>query len=277
MTIFVGSFLLLLNILIFVGIYYQREKRANDAKKKEELTESDIHCSPNSINCRATDGRRKKSLQTIPAFDANTNFAEYNCYDDKVSCKEKHMLADICSVEIPMHELKCPANVSSGSGSASNMESLRRGAHVSDQQQTTIMTSGNNSLLYPPTYSSPHPTGSLSEAGSSNSSELVTYHQFHQQQQQHEMHQTVEHCNQSTQSDIFDVHDVGTTVTEHDVDAQRADGAVSLPPPPLPAQTRTTSTGTQSPYQGGILRQQGAPTTPSVSKKRVQIQEISVW
>lgn len=40
-TIVVGCFLLLLNVLIFVGIYYQREKRVKEARRKDELFELD--------------------------------------------------------------------------------------------------------------------------------------------------------------------------------------------------------------------------------------------
>lgn len=284
-TIVVGCFLLLLNVLIFAGIYYQREKRANDAKRKEELTEVD--CAVDSLDCRTMESRRKKSIQNIAGF-APGHFGEYSCYDDKIPCKEKHLLADICSVEIPLQELKCSATNDGGGGS--NTNSLRRGMHVSQEFKPTIQNStvANTLLLYPPTYSSPHPTGSISEAGSSNSSELVTYHQFQQQQQQqqHQLHQTTphqppptEHCNQSTQSDIPDVHDVGTTVMEHEVDEHKSKtiehGAGSSAEATSNGAATTTTRSTQS-YQGGILRQQGGPTTPSASKKRVQIQEISV-
>lgn len=275
-TIVVGCFLLLLNILIFAGIYYQREKRANDAKRKEELTEVD--CSVDSLDCRAMESRRKKSIQNMAGF-APGHFGEYSCYDDKIPCKEKHLLADICSVEIPLQELKCSTN-----GGDSNSNSLRRGMHVNQECKPTIQnTSANTLLLFPPTYSSPHPTGSISEAGSSNSSELVTYHQF----QQHQLHQPspkqqqhppppppAEHCNQSTQSDIPDVHDVGTTVMEHEVDEHKPRTVEHANDASNGAST-TQTRSTQS-YQGGILRQQGGPTTPSASKKRVQIQEISV-
>lgn len=83
---------------------------------------------------------------------------------------------------------------------------------------------------------------------------------------------TTEQCNQSTQSDIPDVQDVGTGVMQADVDdnndnsGECSPGIPEPPPPPRSA----------APYQGGILRQQGGPSTPAASKKRVQIQEISV-
>lgn len=276
-TISVGCFLLLLNIMIFAGIYYQREKRANDAKKKEELTEAEGHCSPDT-NDKCSKARRKASLQSVSGFNGSGSFGEYSCYDEKIACKEKRALADICSVELPMQEFK---NVNhgagggvSGGGGGSNTNSLRRSTPLGDANKSsasninTINHPSHSSLmLYPPTYSSPLPS-SLSEAGSSSGSTgLVMYHQFHNQASN-----TTEQCNQATQSDIPDVHDVGTTVMEHEVDENNkdGDGSPGVPEPPPPPRSQPP------PFQGGILRQQGGPTTPAASKKRVQIQEISV-
>lgn len=188
----------------------------------------------------------------MSGFNGSGSFGEYSCYDEKIVCKEKRALADICSVELPMQEFK---NAAIGPGS--NTNSLRRSTMTADKSVNAMSSS---LMLYPPTYSSPHPS-SLSEAGSSSqgSNGLVMYHQFHNQAV------TTEQCNQATQSDIPDVHDVGTTVMEHEVDESKADGLPEPPPPP------------RSAFQtGGILRQQGGPTTPAASKKRVQIQEISV-
>lgn len=257
-TIAVGCFLLLLNIMIFAGIYYQREKRATDAKKKEELTEAEGHCSPDTSD-KCSKARRKASLQSMSGFNGSGSFGEYSCYDEKMVCKEKRALADICSVELPMQEFK---NAAIGPGS--NTNSLRRNPQFADKSTSIMNASHSNLMLYPPTYSSPHPS-SLSEAGSSSGSNgLVMYHQFHNQAT------TTEQCNQATQSDLPDVHDVGTTVSELDVDENIAkDVSPGVPEPPPPPRS-------VPPYQGGILRQQGGPTTPAASKKRVQIQEISV-
>lgn len=248
----VGCFLLLLNILIFAGIYYQREKRATDAKKKEELTEAEIRCSP-SINhdkCGKIGNSRKSSLQSVSGFNP-VNFGEYSCYDEKIQCKEKHNLADICSVELPLQEFKC------ANGNESNTSSLRRSTK-SDSYKHNL----NNLMHYPPTYTSPHP----SEPGSSTSNGLVMYSQFNRATPS-----TTEQCNQSTQSDIPDVQDVGTGVMQTDVDDNNSgECSPGIPEPPPPPRSA-------APCQGGILRQQGGPSTPG-SKKRVQIQiqEISV-
>lgn len=122
-TIAVGCFLLLLNIVIFAGIYYQREKRANDAKTKEQLTETEGHCSPD-MSDKCSKARRKASLQSVSGFNGSANFGEYSCYDEKVVCKEKRALADICSVELPLHEFQTTTANMGGSGS--NTNSLRR-------------------------------------------------------------------------------------------------------------------------------------------------------
>lgn len=253
-TIVVGCFLLLLNILIFAGIYYQREKRANDAKKKEELTETETNCSPSSHDSKCGGkNSRKSSLQSVSTFNAGSNFGEYSCYDEKLQCKKKHALADICSVELPMQEFKCGT-----AASESNTNSLRR-----SMNNDTFKQNITNLIVYPPTYSSPN--NQSSEAGSSTSTDLISYHQCHKPAV------PAEQCNQSTQSDMPDVQDVGTVVMENDVDDIAEDGEVSpgIPNPPPPPRS-------QAPFQPGILRQQGGPTTPAASKKRVQIQEISV-
>lgn len=256
-TIAVGCFLLLLNILIFAGIYYQREKRATDAKKKEELTEAEQRCSPSSLgHDKCGKNSRKSSLQSTSGFNLGGSFGEYSCYDEKIQCKEKHALADICSVELPLQEFKCGGNGSGGS--ESNTNSLRRSQLTNGDGYKHSLT---NLMLYPPTYSTQ--PGSSSAPSTVNG--LVTYHQFHKSQQ-------AEQCNQSTQSEP-PRQDVGTSAMDKDSDQQNSeDGEVSpgIPEPPPPPRSVAPFGG------GGILRQQGGPQTPSATKKRVQIQEISV-
>lgn len=55
-TVAVGCFLLILNVLIFAGIYHQREKRARDAKTKEELQESDTSKNSSMLKLNALMG-----------------------------------------------------------------------------------------------------------------------------------------------------------------------------------------------------------------------------
>lgn len=86
-TIAVGCFLLLLNILIFAGIYHQRDRSSNDKKKrkkKEELTEV------NSYSSSSGDIEVKQNL-----------------------AKNPHMTSTSTMVELPLEEFKSsPPSVS---------------------------------------------------------------------------------------------------------------------------------------------------------------------
>lgn len=260
-TIAVGCFLLLLNVLIFAGIYYQREKRATDAKRKEELTESENRSSSSPSIDKCSKSSRKSSLQSVTGFTTGGSFGEYSCYDEKIQCKEKRALADICSVELPLQDYKC----SSASGSVTS--SIRCSVTPTINYKSNMHRSHDNLVLIPPTYSTnlPHSSGQNNSNG--NCYEVSINHP--------------EHCNQSTQSEqkstIQSHHDVGTTIAEHDVDLDDDDDddddnfiSPGIPEPPPPPRSMV-------PYQQpGILRQQGGSTTPGTAKKRVQIQEISV-
>lgn len=116
-TVVVGCFLLLLNVLIFAGIYYQREKRVKETRQKDELVELDSQYgtgttttgeslgggggmlsgrSPSQGSEKSghkgggggagmADGgtttlSRKGSFQSVRNFG---NFNEYRCYDEK--------------------------------------------------------------------------------------------------------------------------------------------------------------------------------------------------
>lgn len=111
-----------------------------------------------------------------------------------------------------------------------------------------------------------------------------------------------EQCNQSTQSDIPDVHDVGTAAMDNDVDiiqchssrstenvrASYCDAATltSSPPPSAPIAVtlprggilrhQSSSGGGSSVAGGGGGGSASTSATPTASKKRVHIQEISV-
>lgn len=281
-TIAVGCFLLLLNIIIFAGIYYQREKRANDAKRKEELTEVENHCSSSTSLDKCSKTSRKSSLQSVAGFTGQSgNFGEYNCYDEKLKMNEKRALADICSVELPMKEFDC-----SPTG-----ESITDSLCKETFKNTVLNRSQDNLVLYPPTYNSPPLSTSdpCSSKGGNSTNHFHHHHSHHHQmtlnnssklvsstsatvtnqQPQHHHHHFIpplpqpEQCNQSTQSEQPSSQDVGTTVDENDVELQN----VGIPEPPPPPRSTV-------PFQGGILR--GGPTTPGTTKKRVQIQEISV-
>ncbi|KAG5676605.1 hypothetical protein PVAND_006427 [Polypedilum vanderplanki] len=245
-TIAVGCFLLLLNVFIFAAIYYQREKRATYTKKKEELTDAENHHSSSSPSLERYQqkGSRKSSLQSV----SGTTFGEYSCYDDKLRCKEKRALADLCTVELPMQEYKY-------SPPCGSTNSLRRSitpenySGNSNKHPTMMDSSTQDTYSLLPTYAAPQ---------INDTNNLVTYRSV--------MIPKAELCNQATQADSPPrLHDASTIVDENDQELSPI--PTDIPPPP------------RSSLQSGILRQgssSNAPTTPGTAKKRVQIQEISV-
>lgn len=239
-TIAVGCFLLLLNVFIFAAIYYQREKRATYTRKKEELTEAENlnSSSSPSLERYQMKGSRKSSLQSV----SGAGFGEYSCYDEKLRCKEKRALVDLCTVELPMQEFK----YSPPCGSTTS--SIRRSSTPDNYNKHTMIdhqSSQDGFSMLPPSYA-PQINGA---------NNLVTYRSI--------IIPKTELCNQSTQADSPPrVHDVSTTVDENDQEL-----SPELPDPPPPP---------RSSFQSGILRQGTAPSTPGTAKKRVQIQEISV-
>lgn len=104
-TVVVGCFLLLLNVLIFVGIYYQREKRVKEARQKDELVELDcqqygggggVASSSAVVGRSPSQGSEKNggysksggiegmtTLSRKGSFQSVRNFNEYRCYDEK--------------------------------------------------------------------------------------------------------------------------------------------------------------------------------------------------
>ncbi|KAL1494858.1 hypothetical protein ABEB36_010376 [Hypothenemus hampei] len=109
-TIAVGCFLLLLNILIFAGIYHQRDRGKSKRKQKEELAEQgscssssgeaydktfesrqmQYNCNKSPFHSVARTGSFKR--ETVPNFVGNYNSA------DKIS------LAEIQMTELPLQE-----------------------------------------------------------------------------------------------------------------------------------------------------------------------------
>jgi hypothetical protein len=241
-TIGVGCFLLLLNVSIFAAIYYQREKRATYTKKKEELTEAENHNSSSSPSLERFQhkGSRKSSLQSV----SGAGFGEYSCYDEKLRCKEKRALVDLCTVELPMQEFKYSPPCGSTTGS------IRRSITPDNYNSKHSMMDHHTSQDAAFTTILPNYAPQLN--GSNN---LVTYRSI--------IIPKTELCNQATQADSPpNVHDASTTIDDNDQDLS-SDGVPEAPPPP------------RSSLQSGILRQGSQPATPG-TKKRVQIQEISV-
>lgn len=243
-TIAVGCFLLLLNVFIFAAIYYQREKRATYTKKKEELTEAENHhhSSSSSLERYQQKGSRKSSLQSV----SGTTFGEYSCYDEKIRCKEKRALVDLCTVELPMQEYKYSPPCGSTTGSLRRSITPENYGHKHTMMDATTT---HDSYTMLPTYPAPQ---------INDTNNIVTYRSV----------MIPEHCNQATQADSPPrVHDASTIVDENDSDLNPV-GDLPLDVPPRPRSSFSSS---------GILRQgSNAPATPGTAKKRVQIQEISV-
>lgn len=241
-TIAVGCFLLLLNVFIFAAIYYQREKRATYTKKKEELTEAENFNSSSSPSLERYQqkGSRKSSLQSV----SGAGFGEYSCYDEKLRCKEKRALVDLCTVELPMQEFKYSPPCGSTTGSI--RRSITPENYSSKHSMMDHHSSQDTFGMLPPSYA----------PQSNGSNNLVTYRSI--------VIPKTELCHQATQADSPPrVHDVSTTVDENDEEL-----SPDLPEPPPPP---------RSSFQSGILRQGSSnPATPGTTKKRVQIQEISV-
>lgn len=239
-TIAVGCFLLLLNVFIFAAIYYQREKRATYTRKKVELSEAENlnSSSSPSLERYQLKGSRKSSLQSV----SGAGFGEYSCYDEKLRCKEKRVLADLCTVELPLQDFKYSPPCGSTTGS------IRRSSTPESYNKSTMMDHRSTQDAFstlPPSYA-PH--------GANN---LITYRSI--------IIPKTELCNQATQANSPPrVQDASTTVDENDRDlSPELSSHISHPP------ARTS-------FQSGILRQGIAPATPGTAKKRVQIQEISV-
>lgn len=266
LTIGIGCFLLLLNILIFAAIYYQRVKRTLGSKKeKEEFVETDIIL-PNFID-RCIEKNGEKSSLCIDPYSADLSYDKY---------KSIHK-GNVCSVNTPIENHKCKS-----SGSDSHVGFVRIPNHSlskCDFSEKNVHISINNTPIHPrlSAYPSPQLPSSLSEADSSNSSDLVTYQSQRCAKKECQDSQKVptEQCNQSTQSEFrssseSDIEDHNFTKTKTKTDDSRLDKVHSTP---SSLRSGVCATNYQ---QGGILRQQIGPSTPSTSKKRVQIQEISV-
>lgn len=317
-TIGVGCFLLLLNILIFAGIYYQRVKRTLDAKKKEEFVESSDIMLPNFIDhCMEKNGgggagsgvgmsvslNGEKSALNIAPYTSNMDYDEYNRYVEKaMMAKASHCGGGgggggggMGCVNAPIENHKCKSFGKEPHVEFLSIRTPEKSAHNISMMNNSLVHPKHHFTNTPTAYPSPLQRSSLSEPESSNSSEMVTY-QFQQSGSSSSKEPpmpipssmplpppptTTEHCNQSTQSDFHAMHDVGTTVMESDVDDRRrqttSTGGGSEKILSTPSSLRSSISTSNYQGSGGILRQQQfGPTTPSTSKKRVQIQEISV-
>lgn len=109
-TIAVGCFLLLLNILIFAGIYHQRDKGKSKKKKKEELAEAGS-CSSSSgeaYETKASFEARQSGYETCKNKYEFARRSSFECktmsnYIGEYSC-EKRSLSEM--TELPLQEFQ---------------------------------------------------------------------------------------------------------------------------------------------------------------------------
>lgn len=271
LTVGAGTVLLLLNIIIFIGIYYQRGKclrrdRHFKSPDDDEFrngmisggVEGDINGDTSSAtladNFSGKDSSRKSSLHEITGIVSNSNLSESKCYDDKRRYSKGNYSfdTDIIIGSIPHH---IPRNV----GTFERRSSFRRAPSMEyvHSKSCIFSTDPESQMKFNFSQQCLH--------SKSIPSGLAGHHTFPRQS-------SVELCSQSTQADEKIFQDVGTTVCEHDVDAATKNINTDTGDPLASYPMHMKSTNVQG---TGILRQNGS--SPSTSgKKRVHIQEISV-
>lgn len=112
-TIAVGCFLLLLNILIFAGIYHQRDRGNKKKKKQKELLETGSCSSSSGENY---DKQGSYDVVHQMAYDSCKNYEmsrgnNFECksvpnYIGEYSC-EKRTLGEVQMTEISLQDFKC--------------------------------------------------------------------------------------------------------------------------------------------------------------------------
>ncbi|XP_075149825.1 neuroligin 2 [Haematobia irritans] len=314
-TVAVGCFLLILNILIFAGIYHQREKRARDAKTKEELQENDNSKNSSILKLNALGSETGSFNGSGAGISGKTTvvFGEYSCYDEKsVQTKDEKLMVDL-----PQSQLGLDSNWAAAC-STSTLDLLKTKHHfplepsytltsniipiTTEQPNEHLMTvntmematynplpamvSGNAGLILDASIATA--SGLQSKRGSIvGSSGQLNQYDF----------ASVQSSDQMSFKDIENAVKVSMT---RDDDITQDDDIPEPPPPPKsfqtmqqfqqqqqqqqmqpPTSSSSTTTATASVAVGpggGILRQAGtsSATQTGGGKKRVHIQEISV-
>ncbi|XP_037960126.1 uncharacterized protein LOC119689376 [Teleopsis dalmanni] len=265
-TVAVGCFLLILNVLIFAGIYHQREKRARDAKTKEELQDNDNSKNSSILKLNAA-GIAIGDSESFSSGKTTVVFGEYNCYDEKTKqSKDEKLIVDLP----PQSAHLLDAN--NWACSTSTLDLLKTKHHNTvDVSGFTITTEQTDLHLHP-----------------INNMEMVTYNAIpittvidttSLQNKRGSFVDTSNHLSQfdyavqsSDQLSFKEIENAVKAASEdmvHDMD----DDIPEPPPPPKSFQNIQL----QQQQQAGILRQSGSSSISTTgSKKRVHIQEISV-
>lgn len=312
-TVAVGCFLLILNILIFAGIYHQREKRARDAKTKEELQDNDTSKNSSILKLNALGSETGSFNGSGAGVSGKTTvvFGEYSCYDEKsVQTKDEKLMVDLppsqmmdsswaaaCSTStLDLLKTKHHLPLEPSYPMTSNIVPItteQPNEHliaVSAMEMATYnplpaMVSGSAGLILDPTIATS--SGLQSKRGSFvGSSGQLNQYDF----------ASVQSSDQMSFKDIENAVKVSMT---RDDDITQDDDIPEPPPPPKSFQNmqqlqqqhqqqqqqQTQQTGAPTNAAsgatasgGGILRQAGttSATQTGGGKKRVHIQEISV-
>lgn len=265
-TVAVGCFLLILNVLIFAGIYHQREKRARDAKTKEELQDGDT--SKNSsilkLNAAGSGDAVGSDAYTLSGAVVDTKggmsmvFGEYSCYDEKTKqLKEEQLLVELPPQPHPAQTTLLMDNWEACSTSTLDLLKTRPAAAQPSSGTHIEMVSYN--ALPALVETNPLP-------GSKRGSFLDTSGQLQ-----------FDYAVQSSDQMSFKaIEEAVKAAASSDSDIMRDD---DIPEPPPPPRSFLAAQQQQQQQQMGILRQAGAAGGASSSgggKKRVHIQEISV-
>ncbi|XP_044750776.1 neuroligin-1-like [Coccinella septempunctata] len=104
-TIAVGCFLLLLNILIFAGIYHQRDRGKKEQKKKEEQAEAGSCSSSAEMYSKSYETRHMSSYDCgkSPYLPRGNSCKSLHNYIDDYAC-EKKIFADVQMTELPLQQ-----------------------------------------------------------------------------------------------------------------------------------------------------------------------------
>lgn len=271
-TVAVGCFLLILNVLIFAGIYHQREKRARDAKTKEELQEGDNSKNSSMLKLNAagpSDVASDAYTLSGAVMDSKGGvlFGEYSCYDEK-SMKTKQLKEEQLLVELP------PPPPPSGAQTTLLMDGGWQEASCSTSTLDLLKTQRPSSAIEMVSYNVLPPLATVIEAsgaGSKRGSFVDTSCGGPMQ-----FDYAVQSSDQMSFKAIEEAVKAGVGGLV-DSEIMRDDDIPEPPPPP-----RSFLAAQQQQQQQGILRQGGASgagggaSGSSSGKKRVHIQEISV-
>lgn len=275
-TVAVGCFLLILNVLIFAGIYHQREKRARDAKTKEELQEGDNSKNSSMLKLNAagpSDVSSDAYTLSGAVMDSKSGvlFGEYSCYDEK-SMKTKQLKEEQLLVELP------PPPPPSGAQTTLLMDGGWQEASCSTSTLDLLKTQRPSSGIEMVSYNVLPPLATVMEASGAGSKRGSFVDSASSMGGPMQFDYAVQSSDQMSFKAIEEAVKAGVGGVV-DSEIMRDD---DIPEPPPPPRSFLAAQQQQQQQQQGILRQAGASGSgggasgSASGKKRVHIQEISV-